>query len=387
MFKETKFGVYPRKLKSGKTIYYYWANLGKGKRVYRSTGESTYEKAILHCRNLLKIGKLAVEKSCIFAKYTEHFFVWDECLYIKSRLLHGKSYTRGWAKKQLNLLITRIIPEFGDLDIREIYEKRIDGWLLRLKEEGVGFKTLNHLITILRIIFSYAVKAHDIEESPMANIELFSVKIPEKGILSREELVRLFPEDYGTVWQSKMHYTLNLTAVFTGMRLGEILALKYEMVNQNYITVAYSWSESDGLKCPKNERIRIVPIPEYLYMLLRSLNNDGKPSDYIFSNRGDKPLDHKSVYKHYYQGLDKIGITREVRASRRLSFHSYRHLLNTLLLESGIPPETVRLITGHNAQMTAHYSHIQLKNIKNFSLLDFFNSQLLPERTVQNQYL
>jgi len=383
MSAETKFGVYPRVLKSGKTIYYYWVYLGKGRRVYRSTGEETYEKAVRYCRNLLKLGKLAIEKSCVFAKYTEHFFVWDECSYIKCRLLHGKTYTKGWAKAQRNLLTARIIPEFGDLDIREIYEKRIDIWLLRLKEEGVGYKTLNHLITILRIIFGYALKAHDIEDNPMSHIELFSVKSPEKGILSREELVRLFPAVYGTVWPEKMHYALNLTAVLTGMRLGEILALKYEKVKQNHITVAYSWSETDGLKCPKNERIRVVPIPEYLYMLLHSLSDGREPTDFIFSIRGDKPIDHKLVYKHFYFALEKIGITSTVRTAKRLSFHSYRHLLNTLLLELGIAPETVRLITGHNAQMTAHYSHIQLKNIKNFPSIDFLNPQSIQERPVQ----
>jgi integrase len=224
---DTKFGVYQRKLKSGKTVYYYWAYLSKGKRVYRRTGTDTYEKAVKYCRSLIKSGKLTEEKCYIFDKYTENFFVYEDCPYIKTRLLHGKSYTKGWAKAQRSLLISRIIPEFGRMDIREIYEKRIETWLLKLKEDGTGTKTLNHLITVLRIIFGYAEKSHDIEDNPMANIELFSITAAEKGIFSREELLRLFSNDSGSIWQSKMHYALNLTALMTGMRLGEILALKY----------------------------------------------------------------------------------------------------------------------------------------------------------------
>jgi len=306
MSTEQKFGVYPRTLKSGKTIYYYWAYRGKGRRVYRSTGQDTYEKAIRYCRNLLKLGKLAVEKSNAFAKYTEQLFVYGSCPYIKSRLLHGKTYTKGWAKKQRNLITARIIPEFGNLDIGEIYENKIDTWLLRLKDEGVGYKTLNHLITVLRIIFGYAVKNHDIEDNPMDHIELFSVKSPEKGILSREEVVQLFSDDSGTIWPSKMHYALNLLALFTGMRLGEILALKYEMVKSNYIKIAYSWSETDQLKSPKTDRIREVPIPEYLYTVLHGLNDGKEPSNFIFTIRGDRPIDHKSVYKHFNFALGKI---------------------------------------------------------------------------------
>jgi integrase len=297
--------------------------------------------------------------------------------------LHGKSYTKGWAKAQRNLLAARIIPEFGSLDIREVYAKRVDAWLLRLKEEGTGYKTLNHLITILRIVFGYAAKAHDIEENPMGHIERFSGKSPEKGILSRDDLARLFSGD-GAVWPSRMHYALNLTAAATGMRLGELLALKFEKVEPYFITIAYSWSDTDGLKCPKNGRERKVPISESLYMLLHSLGDGRQPSDFIFSSRGDKPIGHKTVYKNYYHGLGKIGITRDLMREKRLTFHSYRHLFNTLLLECGVAPETVRLFTGHSARMTAHYSHVQLTSIQNPPLASLAIPQPTPEKAVQS---
>jgi integrase len=366
---ETSFGVYKRKLKSGKTIYYYWAYLRNGKRVYRSTGADTYEKAVLYCRNLLKVGKLAVDKHFTFGEYTGQFFIYDACPYIKTRLLHGKTYTKGWAQAQRNLLTSRIVPEFGGMEIGEIYENRIEAWLLKLKQEGTGIKTLNHLITILRIIFGYAVKSRDIDVNPMDHIELFSLQVKEKGILSRDELTRLFSGKPGTVWKSEMHFALNLTAVMTGMRLGELLALKYEAVLPGYINVTYSWSDTDFLKCPKTGRTRKIPLSENLYRLLHGLNKDRQPSDFIFSY-GTKPIDHKTVYKQFYKALDNIGISNTMRNERNITFHSYRHLFNTLLLEAGIAPETVRLFTGHTAGMTARYSHIQLTNLKTLPIID-----------------
>ncbi|MDR1224616.1 MAG: site-specific integrase [Tannerella sp.] len=350
-------------MKSGTVIYYYWAYTGNGRRIYRSTGAETYEKAVRYCRNLLKTGRLTAEKNYGFAKYAENFFVFDICPYIKSRLLHGKSYTKGWAQAQRNLLLSRIIPELGNMDIREIYEGRIESWLFRLKEENTGVKTLNHLITILRIIFGYALKNHDIDENPMVNVELFALKTAEKGILSRDELNRLFSEGpESSIWGSKLHFTLNLTAAMTGMRLGEILALKHEMVQPKFITAAYSWSETDKLKCPKNGKIRHIPIPDNLYQLLHSLWEEEQPSAFIFSC-GNTPLYHKSVYKRFYRALEKIGIDREARKTRNITFHSYRHGFNTMLLESGLAPETIRLLTGHSAGMTARYSHVQLVNL------------------------
>jgi integrase len=379
---EIRFGVYPRKLKSKKTIYYYWAYSGKNKKIYRSTGTDTYEKAVRYCRNMLKLGKLIEDKNCIFSGYVKQLFIYDNCPYIKSRLLHGKSYTRGWAKAQRNLLINRIQPEFGDSDIREVYHNQIEAWLLKLKQERTGVKTLNHLITILRIIFGYAMKSHDINENPMDNIELFSLQIKEKGILSREELKLMFSDEYGNIWRSKMHFALNLTAAMTGMRLGELLGLKYEMVQPNYINAAYSWSDTDQLKCPKNGKIRKIPISENLYRLLHSLNDGRDPTEFIFSH-GDKPISHKSVYMQYYSALEKIGINKQIREEKNLTFHSYRHQFNTLLLEAGIHPETVRLFTGHSAGMTARYSHVQLTNFKALPLLDLFNLQSSQGEPVQ----
>jgi len=300
----------------------------------------------------------------------------------KKRLLHGKSYTKGWAQAQRNLLISRIIPEFGDIDIREIYGNKVEAWLLRLKQEGVGTKTLNHLITILRLVFGYALRSHDIEQNPMEHIELFAINSGEKGILSREEINQLFSADTETKWSSIFHYALNLTAAATGMRLGEILALKYEMVQPYFITVAYSWSDTDHLKCPKNSKTRKIPISENLYRLLHSLNDSRQSSDFIFSY-GKKPIDHKTVYKQFYKALEKIGINKTLRREKNITFHSYRHLFNTLLLESGLAPETIRLLTGHTAGMTARYSHVQLTNLKCYPVIDFCIPESRSEKIIK----
>jgi len=312
----------------------------------------------------LKIGKLASEADYTFSIYTKNFFVYDVCPYIESRRLRDKSYTRGWAKAQRNLLERRIMPEFGNLDIREIYGNRIEAWLFTLKREGTGAKTLNHLITILRLIFGQAMRNHDTEENPMEHIELFALKAGEKGILSRDELQRLFQNDAGSKWESKLHFALNLMAAATGMRLGELLALKYEMLGHDCVTVAHSWGNVDKLKSTKNGRIRRIPISASLYRLIHSIHTNGRSEGFIFSANGSRPIDHKTVYKFFYRALERIGIDREQRKNRNITFHSYRHGFNTMLLESGLAPETVRLLTGHSAGMTTRYSHVQLTNVK-----------------------
>jgi integrase len=70
-----------------------------------------------------------------------------------------------------------------------------------------------------------------------------------------------------------MHFALNLAAAMTGMRLGELLALKYEAVRPGCINVTYSWSDTDLLKCPKSGRTRKIPVSENLYGLLHGLRS------------------------------------------------------------------------------------------------------------------
>ncbi|MDR0374545.1 MAG: hypothetical protein LBH85_02355 [Treponema sp.] len=54
--------------------------------------------------------------------------------------------------------------------MRKIYESRIKEWALRLKQENIGTKS--RLITVLRIIFGYALKARDVDDNPMDRVEL-----------------------------------------------------------------------------------------------------------------------------------------------------------------------------------------------------------------------
>ncbi|OQY39991.1 MAG: hypothetical protein B6226_00760 [Candidatus Cloacimonetes bacterium 4572_65] len=67
---------------------------------------------------------------------------------------------------------------------------------------------------------------------------------------------------------------------------------------------------------------------------------------------------------NYKAALVKIGITEDERKSRGLTFHSYRHLANTRLRESGVSDAVIREIIGHKSEaMTENYSHIDTRKI------------------------
>jgi integrase len=238
----------------------------------------------------------------------------------------------------------------------------LDDFILQLRKAKTGAKTINHILTTVKAVFGFADKTGLLETNPAEGIKPFKITSMEKGVFTKEELTLLFsnPEHSG-IWTSPMHFLLNYIAAATGLRLGEILALRPENVTDTKISVEYSWNRIEGLKGTKTGKKRIAPIPPGLATTVNNYIVAHNITSFIFSaNKGRTPIDHKAVYKHFWSALKKSGIDYE---SRNITFHSYRHSFNTMLLEAGINPETIRLITGHSANMTARYSHIQLGNM------------------------
>ncbi|MDR1882968.1 MAG: site-specific integrase [Prevotella sp.] len=263
------------------------------------------------------------------------------------------------------MLLDKIIrPYFDKRDIRSITTSEIDNFILSLKKEK-GQKTLNHIITVLKDIFQYAVNNNIIELNPCNRLKPFRIPLKEKGILSQEELALLFSEkNWINIWPNKMHYCINILASKSGMRLGELLALQPQDIREGLIIVSHSYNNLDGLKATKTGKTRHIPIDKKLEAMLLELYQGKQNDEFIFSTRNSqRPIDHKTVYKWFWSALEKIGINKAERDRRNISFHSYRHGVNTMLLEAGIPPETIRLIMGHSPSMTAHYSHVQVQNI------------------------
>jgi integrase len=90
------------------------------------------------------------------------------------------------------------------------------------------------------------------------------------------------------------------------------------------------------------------------------------PEDLVFCGEDRKtPIQHREIETCFYSAMAKVGITREERHRRNVSFHSWRHWYNTLLRAKGIADAKVQEVTGHRSQaMTEHYSHFAIADFK-----------------------
>ena len=108
----------------------------------------------------------------------------------------------------------------------------------------------------------------DPEVNPAIGLRKFSGTSKKRDILNQEEVKQLF----SSKWDDERSRIGNLLAMTTGLRAGEVVALRKEDIRRDTLMVRHSWSFSDGLKAPKNGDERVVPLlPQIKTELLKLL--------------------------------------------------------------------------------------------------------------------
>lgn len=351
------FSLQKRKRKNGGIVYYVQFKNDDGTyTTAKSTGQNTKGKATEWAVNYLQSGQIITKQNIRFKHFAKDFFSKDG-EHAKNMRLRGKRISDRQLDDQTRQVELHLIPFFGEMKLSKIdYEDIVDFQRKKI-DEGKSGSTVNHLTSSLKIILTAAYKKKLIRNLPL--IERVVDKPEHRGILTPEEVKKLF----AVHWPDKRCYVANMLAACTGLRKGEILALKRNSVQENYIAVEHSYDAQYGLKeTTKTGRSRYVPIPKNLKHLLSQLLKESPWKDenaYIFfSHKPDEPIDGEDVKDALYAAMAKIGIKQEERVSRFVDFHSWRHFFNSILINKRIPLQKVQAMTGHStAAMTQNYYH------------------------------
>lgn len=230
---------------------------------------------------------------------------------------------------------------------------------------GLSARTVRYHHRILFEALSHAVKmglaGHNVAEA---------ISPPR---LERKNMASLAPEDvpqFLEAAQDTPYHVLFYTALYTGMRLGELLGLRWcdvdlDMASLSVVQSLYKRCGVCKMIEPKtsHSRRRIAMSPS-LALLLRKHKADqqvqrillGKPlvdSDLVFSHVDGEPLDPGVISHNCARVLKKAGLPH-------IRFHDLRHSHATLLLKAGIHPKIVSERLGHaNIGITLDtYSHV-----------------------------
>ena len=209
---------------------------------------------------------------------------------------------------------------------------------------------VNHIRYCMSGIFNYAVEDQAIPINPVHGLKkLFGRKhttqISKIDPLTKDELKHLlntFSEWYPG------HYALAFTLAYTGMRIGEALALQWGDIDYNGHFIMVQRNISRGkVDTPKNHRSRRVDMSDMLTGILRDLRRervkmygDNMP-EWVFLNENDGFIDQN----HWRQRIFAVALKQA--GMRHIRIHDLRHTYASMLLQDGVPIMYVKEQLGH----------------------------------------
>jgi integrase len=251
-----------------------------------------------------------------------------------------KLSTRKRYQSTLNL---HLLPAFGHRRLCDIGAVEVQRFILEKLGKGLGWETCNHLRNLLSKIFASAKKwGHFAGENPASIVELPEKQATrEKRVLMPDEVTRLLAILREPVC------TMVLIAVLTGLRIGEILGLRWENVDldRSELRVEQSvYRGSVGSPKTKGSR-RTLPLPEAAVRALKRLalqSPDGNPERPVFSSRKGTALnDTNLLLRHLKPAAKQIGLPW-------VSWHTFRRTHATLLQLAGGSAKDAQAQLGHS---------------------------------------
>ncbi len=255
-------------------------------------------------------------------------------------------------------------PIAGQL-VSEIKSIQIQKFYNNLGKEK-SYSVIKKINKLLKSFFIYAEAEGYIVKNPCNKLT-----IPNKIAKAETEIEYFSEEEIQTLKETlKGHPLENLILLdfATGLRQGELLALKWEnidLVNKRVniketIKKVYIF-DSDGNKrqetvtsSPKTKNsIRIVDLPDNVVKMLKDMP---RKSEYVFCNSNGLPFDSKYIFRNWQK------IMKETKLPYR-KFHSIRHTYASMLLLNGVDLKTVQDLMGHSdIAITQIYLHVLPKS-------------------------
>lgn len=334
---------------------------------YKWFSYDTEDEAEKECARLiteLNQGTFIEPSKMTVAEYMDFWFE----NYVES---NTRKNTRDSYKYLINL---HVKPEIGKLllnklqplHIQQLLTKKSKSGRVDGKSGGLSSRSVKYIYSILREALKHAVKWKLLPQNPAEAVE-----IPR---LTRKRVQVWTPEEtrcFLKAAEDDKFYALFVLALFTGMRRGELLALKWQEIDfeKGVIQVNNTLSKQRTLETTKTEKSqRGVLVTENVLDILRQhklrqlekrIKVGQKYQDYglIFCTRLGTPLNAENLVKrHYFPIIEKAGV-------RKINFHSLRHCSATLALANNVNIKIISERLGHSTIKTTAdiYSHVSLE--------------------------
>ena len=261
-----------------------------------------------------------------------------------------------------------LMPTFKDVSLHKLVDYNYNEFVQKLKI-NLSVKTVRDIGNVLKSILKYSQEEYNFSIN-LKTINMPKLNITKIKVLNKREKGKL--ERY-CLKQNTLKSLGVIVCLYTGLRIGELCALKWEDVDieekiiyvRKTLQRIYMEKENNSkiiINSPKtNSSVRRVPINNKLYEILKPLKKDYKNEDYFLTGSSEKYVEPRN-----YQNLFKIFLS-ECKV-KPYKFHILRHTFATYCIEVGMDAKSLSEILGHsNVNITlSRYVHSSDKIKKKF---------------------
>lgn len=266
--------------------------------------------------------------------------------------------------------------DIGDIKLMDLRTAHLQRYYTKLLDiDKLDASNVRRINKTLKTCLKEAVKQGYLQKNWCDDVNLPKSKKEDNiKALSKDDQLRLLESLKGIDLELLITFALG-----TGLRLGEVLGLKWSDIDFKEHTLSVQRSvrrvveiQRDGTRerilkevPPKTENsFRIVPIPDTILLKLKSykkvqnklilsLGEDYQNNNYVFCNDNGTIMDPKKPNRRLSTVLKSNNI-------ELITFHGLRHTYCTRLFEAGVPPKTVQSLVGHSDIETTMniYTHV-----------------------------
>jgi integrase len=309
-----------------KTIRKTFTSLGKA-RAWRQESQIALRKGTLRAATTTTLNEAA-----------EQWLAAAEAGLVRTR--SGDAYKPSAVRAYRQALRHRVLPTFGTRRFTAISQAMLQDLADQLAAQGLSASSIRNTILPLRAIYRRALNRGEVGLDPTRKLTLPAVRSSRDRIAVPTEaaaLLTALPLTERALWA---------TALYAGLRMGELQALDWNDINldQNLIHVERSWDRTAGYIEPKSRAgKRRVPITKTLRHHLQShrLHQGTGRHRLVFPNhRGNKPFDPSTTNQRAQKAWAAAGHTP-------LSLHECRHSYAAYMIAAGINTKALSTYMGH----------------------------------------
>jgi integrase len=236
-----------------------------------------------------------------------------------------------------------ILYDLGASRLADIRRGDLQGLVERMQAAGFDPSTIRNRLMPVRVIYRRALRAGDVSVNPTADLDLPAVRGQRDRIAAPDEAAKLLgvlPVEDRPVWA---------TALYGGLRRGELMALRWEDVDlgAGRIRVERSWDPEAGVIETKTKAgKRTVPIAAVLRDFLDEWKlRSGRGEGLVFGRTAETPFDPRGLARRAETAWKNV----KPKALEPISLHECRHTFASLMIAAGVNAKALSSYMGHSS--------------------------------------